>query len=125
MGYPDLQTFNWYGFRVKRNSNEKDVVAFGQGWSSKQVYQKANLDPRHNTFMVRVKSNRVTARVNGQELLHETQLPATLRLAAHEYYLGLGAYNDANHTVIRYHNVQARKLERDKKSDTTETAEQQ
>jgi hypothetical protein len=125
MGYPDLQTFNWYGFRVKRNNNEKDVVAFGQGWSSKQVYQKANLDPKHNTFMVRVKSNRVTAEVNGQELLHETQLPAVLRLAAHEYYLGLGAYNDANHTVIRYHNVQARKLERDKKSEAKETADQQ
>ena len=38
------------------------------------------------------------------------ELPRDKSVPTNEFYLGLGAFNDMNTTVIRYHDVQVRKL---------------
>jgi hypothetical protein len=63
-----------------------------------------------NTFDFRLHGDTCSASVNGVEVLSNAQAPENIRVPAGEFRLGLGAYNDSNDTVIRYRNVQVRKI---------------
>jgi hypothetical protein len=110
MGLPDWETATWYGFRVKRNDDEGDVASFGDGWSKKQLLSHANLHPGTNLFTFRLANGKVSASVNGADLMRDVAPPKNSRIPTNEFYLGLGAFNDMNETVIRYHELQVRKL---------------
>jgi len=107
IGLPDEE---WYGFRVKRNSNEGNVAAFAQGWTSQQIYQRAPVHDRTNSFYLSMNGALVTASVNGREVFREAKPPVALRFPPDGIFVGIGAYNDMNETVIRYRKLEIRQL---------------
>ena len=111
MGIPEFDGHSWFGFRVKRNADEGDVVSFAPGWGlDQQISLPARLDSKTNTFFLRFQSSRVSASVNGQEIIKDSAVPQYTRVPDREFLLGLGAFNDMNDTVIRYHDVQVREV---------------
>ena len=110
MGVPQYENNNWYGFRIKRNTDEGDLTSFSQHWSTRQLTAPVPLDSRTNTFDLRFHHGRVTATVDGQNVFHAVQTPPDIKVNTNEFLLGLGAFNDSNATVIRYRQVQVRKL---------------
>jgi hypothetical protein len=111
MGLPQFDFFNWDAFRVKRNSDEGDVAAFSEHWSRRQILAHvANLDSLTNSFDLRFQNQQVNASVNGRAVFTDAEPPENDDLSTNEFLLGLGAFNDSNSTVIRYRNVEIRKL---------------
>lgn len=110
MGLPQFNTYNWYAFRIKRNSDEGEVASFSQHWTRRQILAPASLDSRTNTFTFRFQNGRVSATVDDREVFKEVVPPQDTRVTTNEFLLGLGAFNDTNSTVIRYRNIQVRKL---------------
>jgi hypothetical protein len=110
MGRPEFSSFDWYAFRVKRNDVEGDLAAFSSGWSTDQVYQKVRLNDDRNSFVFRFQRGAATVSVNGKEIMKNAKLPQGIRVEGNQFLLGVGAFNDMNDTVIRYHNLQVRKV---------------
>jgi len=110
MGLPQFETYNWYGFRMKRNSDEGDVVTFSEHWSQRQLLAPISLDSRTNTFTFRFQNGLVSATVDGREVFHDVEPPEGSTATMIPCYLGLGAFNHENSSVIRYRNIQVRKL---------------
>ena len=110
MGLPQFENYNWYAFRMKRNNHEGDVVTFTEHWSRRQLLAPLPLDKKTNSFTFLFQSECVKATVNGRELFHEVAPPEGSDISTSPFYLGLGAFGDANSTVIRYRNLQVRKL---------------
>ena len=110
IGIPQFESTAWYGFRVKRNDHEKDVVSFAQGWSTKQLSAPVTLNSETNSFSFRLHRGLVSATVNDKEIFKNAKPPGTNATPPAVTCLGLGAFNDSNDTVIRYRNVQVRKL---------------
>jgi hypothetical protein len=110
-GLPDFNTYNWYGFRIKRHDVEGDVVCVGVGWSRREIAQHVVLNNVTNAFDFTLQNGRATASVNGVEVFHQAKLPGYIRVANDAYLVGLGAFSDSQDAVIRYRNVQLRKLQ--------------
>jgi len=110
MGVPQWETYNWYAFRMKRNSDEGDVASFSQHWLRRQILAPAPLDSRTNTFDVRYVNGRISATVDGQEVFKDVAPPKNTYVSTNEFLLGVGAFNDSNSTVIRYRQIQVRSL---------------
>ncbi len=111
MGVPQFETYNWYAFRIKRNDNDGDVASFSQQWSRRQVMvHLRNLDDRTNSFDFRFQRGLASATVNGQQVLTDSPPPRYSYVTTNEFMVGLGAFNDTDSTVIRYHDVQIRSL---------------
>jgi hypothetical protein len=110
MGIPQWQNDDWYAFRMKRNSDEGDLASFSQHWTERQITAPLKLDSATNSFDVRFQHGRFSAAVNGQEVFKQARPPRGSFVGTNEFMLGLGAFNDSNSTVIRYRNVQARRL---------------
>lgn len=110
-GIPERESDNWYAFRVKRNSDKGDVASFSQQWLKRQILGPVNLDSRTNEFSFRFQNGRVSATVDGREVFKEVEPPKNSYVTTNEFLLGLGAFNDSNSTVIRYRNLQVRRLE--------------
>ncbi len=110
MGIPQFETYNWYAFRVKRNRDEGEVASFSQHWIKRQILAPVSLDSRTNTFTFRFHNGRISATVDDQEVFKEVEPPKNSYVTSNEFLLGLGAFNDSNSTVIRYRNIQVRKL---------------
>jgi GYF domain 2 len=110
MGVPDFDGYNWYGFRIKRHDVEGDVVCLGLGWSRRQITGHTVLNNVTNSFDFILQNGKVTASVNGVEIFHQAAPPVEIGVPDNSYLLGLGAFNDSADTVIRYRNVQVRKL---------------
>jgi hypothetical protein len=111
MGLPEFETPGWYyGFRVKRNTDEGDVASFAEGWSTRQIYKPATINSGTNTFYFRFQRGLVSATVNDQKVFENAKPPELRGIPKEEMLVGLGAFNDTNETVIRYRNVQIRKL---------------
>lgn len=109
MGLPQFGCKGWYGFRMKRNADEGDVVSFAEGWT-KQLVQPFPLDNQTNTFYFRFQHGHVSASVNNKEILKNAPVPETHQYPSDHVLLGFGAYSDANETIIRYRAVQVRQL---------------
>ncbi|HUA67418.1 MAG TPA: DUF4339 domain-containing protein [Candidatus Saccharimonadales bacterium] len=110
MGTPDFDNYNWYGFRIKRHDVEGDVVCVGVGWSRRAIVQHVVLNDVTNSFDFVLRNGRVTASVNGLEVFHQAALPGQIEVPNNTYLVGLGAFSDSEDTVIRYRNVQLRRL---------------
>jgi hypothetical protein len=110
MGVPQYDTYNWYAFRMKRNSDEGDVAAFSQHWTKRQIMTPVPLDSHANSFDFRFQSGRVSATVNGRDVFKDVPPPKNTSVSTNEFLLGLGAFNDSNSTVIRYRQIQVRRL---------------
>jgi hypothetical protein len=110
MGVPEWESYNWYAFRIKRNTDEGDVSSFSQHWTKRQIRSPVPLDSRTNSFDFRLHGGRISATVDGREVFKDVEPPKDAYVTTNEFWLGLGAFNDSNSTVIRYRNVQARLL---------------
>jgi hypothetical protein len=110
IGIPEPESWGWDAFRVKRNDDEGDIACFAQGWTRNQIYGPAKLNPNTNSFQFRFQAGKVSASVNGREIFKEVLPPENRYFSTNEVYFGFGAFNDMNDTVIRYRNVQIRKL---------------
>lgn len=110
-GIPDLaQTQDWYGFRLKRNQTEDEVVSFSRGWSTQQFNCPVPLSGPRHTFNFRYAHGQATATVNGQPVFQDVAAAKKKLPKYPEIVLGVGAFNDQNETVIQYRGVQVRKL---------------
>jgi hypothetical protein len=110
MGLPDWNEANWYAFRIKRNSHEGEVVNFSQHWYHSKISPPVSLDSHLNAFDFSFHKGLVSATVNGHEVLRKVSPPEDSDVSTNEFYLGLGAFNDSNTTVIRYQHLQVRRL---------------
>ena len=75
-----------------------------------QILQRAKVNDVRNSFDFRLYRGHITASVNGEEVFKNAVPKDTLDAPDKDIRAGLGAYNDSNDTVIRYRNVQIRKL---------------
>jgi hypothetical protein len=66
--------------------------------------------PDHNTFSFRLENLVATASVNGEEIMRREKKPSAIYVRDDQFSLGLGAFNDMNHTTIRYRNLKLRRL---------------
>jgi len=110
MGLPQYETQDWYAFRMKRNRDEGDVASFSPHWIKRQILAPATLDSHTNTFTFRFHDGLVSATVDGRDVFKDVEPPKNSNVTTNEFYLGLGAFNDSNSTVIRYRNLQVRRL---------------
>jgi hypothetical protein len=110
IGSPDIQTYNWYGFRIKRHDREGDVVCFGLGWSLTEIAQHVVLKDKSNSFDLVLNDGRVTASVNDEKIFDEADTPSLINVAPESYFVGLGAFSDSADTVVRYEDVELRRL---------------
>jgi hypothetical protein len=110
MGVPDFDGYNWYGFRLKRHDEEGDVVSFSEGWSRDQIVRTVTLNDVTNSFDFIYQDGKVTATVNGARVFSGAEPPRNIRVPNDSFLVGLGAFNDSPDTVIRYRNVQLKKL---------------
>jgi hypothetical protein len=110
MGLPNLHTYSWHAFRIKRNDIEGQLATLSEGWSRSQVYQKLDLSSERNAFVFRYQRGRASASVNGHEVFKDAPPPRGVHASRRDFLLGIGAFNDMNDTVIRYRNLQVRWL---------------
>lgn len=110
MGVPNFNGYNWYGFRLKRHGEEGDVACFARGWSRQQIVRHLVLNDVTNSFDMTFQDGKVTASVNGLPVFDNAEPPRQIGVPDNSCLVGLGAFNDSPDTVIRYRNVQLRKL---------------
>jgi hypothetical protein len=110
MGLPDSNGYDWYGFRVKRHDEEGDVACFAEGWGTRQLVMPARLNDITNTFDFTFRLGRVSATVNGAPVFLDVAPPGEINVPDNNYLLGLGAFSDSADSVVRYRNVQIRRL---------------
>jgi len=111
MGVPDFDGYNWYGFRLKRHGEEGDVACFAVGWSREQITRHLVLNNVTNSFDMTFEDGKVSATINGISVFDQADPPRSIRVPDNSFLIGLGAFNDSPDTVIRYRNIQLRKLQ--------------
>jgi hypothetical protein len=89
---------------------EGDVTCFAEGWSRDQIVQHIVLNDVTNSFDMTLQDGKVTASVNGIDVFDHAVPPREISVPDNSYLVGLGAFNDSQDTIIRYRNVQLRKL---------------
>lgn len=110
-GLPDTKTLRFLGARMKRNTDEGEVASVGYGWGRSQIKGPAVVHAdRPNRFELEYKDGLVTYRVNDQLIFHDNPTPPLPRIRPEEFHVGIGAFNDVNETVVRYRNVEIRRL---------------
>ncbi len=110
IGQPDIETYKWFGFRLKRHDVEGDIICFSQGWSLREMSQPVALNDKLNSFDLVLKDGRVSASVNGDLVFENAETPATLDTPKESYLVGLGAFSDSADAVVRYRGVEIRTL---------------
>jgi len=111
MGLPQYDTHDWDAFRIKRNTDEGDVASFSEHWSKRQILAPiGNLDSRTNSFHLRYQGGRVSASVNDRAVFTDAKPPQNSYLVTNGFLVGLGAFNDSDSTVMRYRNIEIRRL---------------
>jgi hypothetical protein len=110
IGQPDIDTYKWFGFRLKRHDVEGDVVTFSLGWSLREMTQPVTLSDKSNSFDLVLRDGRVTASVNGERVFENADTPAYIDTPQDSYVVGLGAFSDSASAVVRYRGVEIRTL---------------
>jgi hypothetical protein len=108
VGVPQPETSSWFSFRMKRNAAEGDVASFSQTFDNAKITTPITLNERTNTFDVVIQRNQISATINGRVAFSNVERKYSEVPYFSEMYFGLGAYNDANSTVIRYQDVEVR-----------------
>ncbi len=110
LGLPSLSANSWYSFRMKQNPTDGEAVSFARNWTTPQLFRLRALDAKRNSFDLRLQDGRVTAAVDGVVVFREAKPPRTIAVAATDFLVGLGAFNDMNTTAICYRHLQVRRL---------------
>ena len=109
MGLPNFNAPGWYSFRMKRNREEGQVASVSIGWGRPHISRPVTLN-RTNSFTFKFQNGRTSASVNNTQLFQNQALNRTTTVSPGEFFVGLGAFNDMNDTVLRYRSVQVRRL---------------
>jgi hypothetical protein len=110
IGWPVLGTDHWYSFQMRRKSGEEDVVSFSRGWGIDGTVKPFPLKDATNTFDFRLRNGKATALVNGQHVFADVPCPGAIPVADPQFSLGLFGYSTTTNSVIRYRNVEVRRL---------------
>ncbi len=109
IGIPEQNSSDWYAFRIKRSEREGNVASFSRVWSDQGIRKAVVLGDRSNSFHFQFQDHKANVSVNGVPVL-ENGAPVKQMRISKECLLGLGAFNDSNHTVIRYRNIKVRRI---------------
>jgi hypothetical protein len=110
MGLPELAGSNCFVFYLKRQAKADDVVAFSQDWSTNGVVKSFPFKDTRNSFTFQLRDGQAVATVNGLRVFARVPGPGGIWVADRDYLLALGALSVGNDTVLRYHNLQVRRL---------------
>jgi hypothetical protein len=110
-GLTDLSRSRFLGFRMKNTRDEDQVASVGYGWGRSQIKGPALVyTGKTNRFELEFRNGLATVKVNDMIVFHDNPVPKLPPFEAGEFRLGIGAFNDSNETVIRYRNVEVRRL---------------
>jgi hypothetical protein len=110
IGWPNPDSSQYWGFRIKHNHDEGDVVEYARNWTLQGLKTAAAVKPDHNTFTYQFDNGVAAASINGEAVMRHQKKPGNILVRDDEFALGLGAYNDMNTTTIRYRNVKLLRL---------------
>ncbi len=110
-GMTDLSRSRFLGFRMKNTRDEDQIASVGYGWGRSQIKGPALVyTGKTNRFELEFRNGLATVKVNDMIIFHDNPVPRLPPFEASEFRLGIGAFNDINETVIRYRNVEVRRL---------------
>jgi hypothetical protein len=110
-GHPDRTRNHWLGFRMKNTKDEGQVASVSRAWSRTQIVGPAPVLPgRTNRFEFEFRNGLVTLTVNDHTVFRDNPFHRYPEINPAEFRVGVGAFNDMNDTVIRYRNVEIRRL---------------
>jgi hypothetical protein len=110
-GLTDLSRSRFLGFRMKNTRDEDQIASVGYGWGRSQIKGPALVyTGKTNRFELEFRNGLATVKVNDMIIFHDNPVPRLPPFEAGEFRLGIGAFNDINETVIRYRNVEVRRL---------------
>lgn len=110
-GHPDMESWNWYSFRMKQNRDDGPVATVAHGWSRPQYILNAPILPDNaNVFEFRFKNNKATLILNEVTLYENVDIPEWVKVDPEQFRIGIGAFNDSNETVIRYRKLEIKRL---------------
>jgi len=113
MGMPDFDTrfrsSHWFAFRMWRSEDDGDNVSFSKGWTRNWVTKAVILKDNRNAFRFRFENRKATASVNGEEVFHNVTLRSA-DFVSEDFLVGVCAIRPGKESVIRYRNLQVRRL---------------
>lgn len=110
-GHPDPSGRCWQSMRIKQSREEGAVATIAQAWSRTQVLRPAPLVAQGpNRFRFVLKDRLATLEVNGKRIFDEAAFPDGPGISTDDYEVGIGAYNRDFETVVRYRNLEIRRL---------------
>jgi hypothetical protein len=109
MGLPEYYQPEWYGFRIIRDHEHGNMALFDRTYTTPQLGTPLTVTER-NTFDLVVRSEKVTATVNGQKVFDNAPFPAPIHVHKRNYLLGLGGRGNGGEMIVRYRNLQIRRL---------------
>jgi hypothetical protein len=95
---------------MKRNDTDGEIATVSRAWTKQQIHRTVSLSEEKNSFQFRLSDGKVSAAVNGKTVFRNARPPGNVAVCDSEILLGVGAFNDMNDTVIRYRNLQVRRL---------------
>ncbi len=108
-GHPALETRDWISFRYMKNGYHMETTAlFAPGFTLPKPWLGVPAADRI-TFLVRSWKGLLTGEVNGQVIARDYR-PAKGFVNNRDAQVGFGAYHDDNECVVRYRNVEIRRL---------------
>ena len=110
MGLPEYGHRNWDCFRIIRTARGRDEATLSAGFAATQINSPASVREGLNSFTFRFDKGKITATLNDQPLFSDVEPPENRYLSTNEFHVGLGAYSVRNETVIRYSDLQVRRL---------------
>lgn len=109
-GYPEMDRKDWESFRIKKTKKEGEVAYFSQHF---HLPEKSNLVSVRgtNTFHIQVWHGKMSAYLNGEQIISDyVPYKKDGMVVDEDAEVGLGGYSDQNESVVRYRDVQIRKL---------------
>jgi hypothetical protein len=109
-GLPELDGSNCFVFYMKRPAKADDVVAYSKDWSMSGSVKPFPLKETRNLFTFQLLNGKAAATVNGLRVFARVPYPGSIWVADRDFLLAFGACNEKNETVIRFRNIQVRRL---------------
>lgn len=100
---------DWYGFRILHGGDSEEVAVLSRTFASDLRRLPSPLK-KSNTFEVMFSGGEVTASLNDQKLVDSLVLMRDKQKISPRMAFGLGAYSHQNEYVVRYRNLEIKRL---------------
>ena len=109
-GKPSWEDPTWYSFRVTQTKEREVAGNFARGWSYIPIVNRpASLKDGANDFHFSFRDSRLTASVNGTEVMKDFAVPESSRLNIGQHTIAFTGATSAG-TIIRYRSLHVRQL---------------